>query len=154
LDVEKPMFWKYVSQNKDVKTSFMNCPMDYLYQLTLDFKYADHRQTVDLNEFLIKRNIKDGDRKQEGKIIDYVEQMCRKINFIHASVKDENERNHVLQDVIKYYEYYIVKLKVNPETMYGIVLKVVKNNKSNISSKLMNILYKTQKEIFLDAFCQ
>jgi hypothetical protein len=131
----------------------MNCPMDYLYQQTLDLKYADHREDIELKDLLVKRKIKDGDRKQEKKIIDYVQQMCKKINFIHISVTDDNEKNVAVHDVIKYYEYYVSKLKVKPETMYAMLLKIAKN-KSSISSKLMNILFKTQGKIFLDAFSQ
>jgi hypothetical protein len=149
LKCDKPLFWKYVSQKKDIKTNMMNCPMDYLYEEMSDVKYADQRESLNMKELLVKYDIKDGDRKQEDKIINYVEQMCGKINQVYATAQDEDERNRLLDDINKYYEFYVGKLTVQPETMYAILLKI---SNSKVSTKLMNILHRTQKDTFLNAF--
>lgn len=153
LKVDKPLFWKYVSQNKNISTAKMDCPMDYLYEEMSNFEYADQKENINLRDLLIKQNIKSSDRKQESKIIDYVEQMCNKINKTYASIRDDEERDRVLNDIIKYYDFYVGKLKVKPETMYGLLLKTSKN-KTHIATKLMAILHKTQREIFIGSFNQ
>ncbi|TVY10006.1 hypothetical protein FPZ49_11310 [Paenibacillus cremeus] len=150
LNCRKPLFWKYVSQNKEIKTFEMQCPMDYLYIEFSDVKYAETRESISLNELLVKHKIKDGDRNQEQKIIKYVEEMSNKIIKVYINIADEDERNHILDDIIKYYDFYISKLKVKPETMYAILSKIQKN-KSKVSTRLMNVLYRTQKNIFLNA---
>jgi hypothetical protein len=152
LNCEKPLFWRYVSQKKDVLTKKMNCPMDYLYETMSDCKYADHQESLNFKDLLVKYNIKNGDRKQEKKIIDYVEQMCSKINHVYATVQDEEERTKLVEDINKYYEFYICKLMIRPETMYSILTKLLKN-KSKIAVRLMNVLYRTQKETFINSFC-
>lgn len=154
LKVDKPLFWKYVSQNKNINTAKMDCPMDYLYEELSEVKYADHRENLYLSDLLVKQDIKSSDRKQEKKIIEYVEQMCNKINNVYATVRDDEERDRKLNDIIKYYDFYVGKLKVKPETMYGLLVKISKNKTTKVSTKLMTILHKTQRETFLGSFYQ
>jgi hypothetical protein len=154
----KPLFWKYISESKTIKDRVIdyNCPMDYLYNEMTGLDYANHRKNIDFIDLLVKENIKNGNRKQEDKILTYVEEMCTKINSINASSTGNSddeveERNNRVDDVIKYFNFHVQKLTVKPDTMYAILVHMIKN-KSKTVTKLMNILHTTQKEVFLEAF--
>lgn len=67
LKGDKPLFWKYVSQNKDIKTSMMYCPMDYLFETMSKVGYANQRENIDLLKLLVTHDKKSADRKQEKK---------------------------------------------------------------------------------------
>jgi hypothetical protein len=156
----KPLFWKYISESKTIADRVIdyNCPMDYLYNEMTGLDYANHRKNVELTDLLVKHNIKNGNRKQEDKILTYVEEMCTKINSINASSNGNSddeveERNNRIDDVIKYFNFHVQKLTVKPDTMYAILIHMIKN-KSKTVTKLMNILYTTQTEVFLKAFKQ
>lgn len=150
-----PQFWKYISESKTIKerVTDYNCPMDFLYKEMNNLPYANHRENIDISELMVKRNIKTGNRKQEQKILTYVEEMCSKINNINVirSSISEDERNNMLDGVIKYYNFFVQKLTVKPDTMYSILIHMIKN-KSKTTTKLMNILFTTQRETFLNAF--
>lgn len=159
LDKNKPLFFKYISQSKtiDKRIRKYNCPMDFLYEDMNSLKYADDRKNIRLESLLVKEDIKKGDRKQEDKIVTYIEEMKDKINNINGKYQgDEDwkieEKNNRIDDVIKYYNYYVQKSTVKPNTMYSILYHMIKNHKTKIATRLMNILYSTQKEVFLNAF--
>lgn len=156
----KPKFWQYVSQSKTIKSKIIdyNCPMDFLYKEMNNLPYAEQRENIDFLSLLVRRNIKDGNRKQEKKILTYVKEMCGKINNINATFtgasEDEKEEKYIMvEDIIKYYNFFIQRLTVKPSTMYAILIHMIKN-KNNTAIKLMNVLYTTQKETFLNSFKQ
>ncbi len=158
LNRNKPLFWKFLGdpkmnkKNKKKKEYDMyNCPMDFLFNNMSKIKNATHRENIPLENLLEKRNIAKGNRKQEQKLISYVEEKCNEINALHCASMEDEERNKAIDNIIKYYNFKVQKLKVKPDTMYAILLHMVKS-KSNNATKLMNILHKTQKEVFLEAF--
>jgi hypothetical protein len=152
----KPLFFQYVSQNENIKNKIIayNCPMDFLNEQMSKLPNAKHRENVDLTDLLDGEgvSIRKGNRKQEKKIITYVEEQVDKINYINATIRDQDEKNRAIDDVIKYYEFYISKLKVKPDTMYAILVHIEKNKLGKVATRLMNVLYITQKDVFINAF--
>jgi hypothetical protein len=146
----KPLFFKYISQSKTIKNRVVhyNCSMDFLYQEMNKLEYADHHENLDFSSLLVKHDKRKGNRKQKRKIIDYVDSMNEKINGMFDTYEGK-ERYNAIEDVVKYYDFFMEKLTVKPETMYSILvyMKVGK-----LPIKLLNVLYKTQKEVFLNAF--
>ena len=154
----KPNFWKYVSQSKTIKNrvEHYNCPMDFLYKDLCKIKDADDKMDIKFETLLVKFTLNDANRKQITKIIDYIEELNSKINYINATHKEETkesiqEKNIMLDNVINYYKWYMNKLEVKPETMYSILEKLFKDN-SKMASRLLNVLYNTQRKVFVNAF--
>lgn len=150
----KPMFWKYISQNKNIdkRIRYYQCPMDYLYKEMSELDYAAHRENINISSLLVKYNGRKANRKQESKIIEQTEELSRKIISIMSSSKyTSDEKNRLVDDILKFYEFKIRKLTVKSETMYDMLTNVL-TNKSKILIRLLNILYKTQPETFKKAF--
>ncbi|WP_245864497.1 hypothetical protein [Paenibacillus donghaensis] len=152
LKKEKPLFWQYVNQGGEITTVKYDCPMDLLFEEMTDLDYADKRANIPFNDFLVKRNMSDSLRNQESKVFGYVENMVSKINNTYAKHYSEEERDRRIDDIIKYYSFYVRKLQINEDTMYSLLIKLTKNKKDKIASRLLNVLHSTQKRQFLDAF--
>ncbi|MBU3186638.1 hypothetical protein [Clostridium estertheticum] len=158
LKKKKPEFFKQISQSKTIKNRVQtyNCPMDHLQIIMDNIDSAKYRKNIAFTELLIKQNVKDGNRRQVDKILIYVKEMCVKINKLNAVAceldSDIEEKNTKIDDIIKYYNFYIQKLNVKEDTMYSILSYVPKDTNSKIQAKLLNILYTTQKTVFLSEF--
>ncbi|MFD0587801.1 hypothetical protein ACFQZE_07285 [Paenibacillus sp. GCM10027627] len=158
LKKNKPLFWRYVSQNEKILTGKYNCPMDLLYLEMENIKSADHRKDVPLKDLLMPFGSKGSAYEQEQKILLYVEAMVNKINSTYANnALSTNEKERRIDDAIKYCSYFIKKLKINSETMYSLLSKISstssqKNRQVKLGARLMGILYNSQKHTFLTAF--
>lgn len=151
---EKPMFWKYVSKSDTIKTKKYNCPMDYLYEKMSNLEYAEKRDTISFEELLHKFDSKNSLRKQEKKTIEYIEQMIAKLNNIYTSDHSDDEKFNMAEDTIRYCEIYVSKLKISKDTMYSLVRKILKDSKNKMTSRTLNVLFRTQKDVFLSVFCE
>ncbi|WP_259391280.1 hypothetical protein [Paenibacillus sp. 1011MAR3C5] len=150
---EKPLFWKYVSQNDSIQSVAYQCPMDYLYNEMTALKMADYRKSTELSSLLLHQELRKADRKQLAKIVEYIETMCMSINQAFAASLPADERDRIIDDFIRYYQFYIGKLKINPNTMYSLLEKIARDEqRAKIATKLMNVLYRTHKEMFIAAF--
>lgn len=149
---EKPMFWKYVSKNTDIKSRPYKCPMDFLFEDMSNLDYADRRKDISFQNFLIKKSMSKSLRKQEEKIFSYVENMVSKINNTYATCVHEAERDRRVNDIIKYYTFYVGKLSINEFTMFSILTKITKYKKNKITARLLKVLHETHKTVFLNAF--
>jgi hypothetical protein len=150
---KKPNFFQYISESHTIKDRILHydCPMDFLFKQMSELPYAKHHKDVDLISLIVKYDIKKGNRKQEAEILQDVKEMCKKINDVHVKYDDEDERNNVLEDIVKYFNHRVEKKKVKSDTMYAMLVHMIKN-KSKMATKLLNVLYSTQKEVFLTAF--
>lgn len=153
-----PMFWQYISDSKNIKDHITpyNCPMDYLFNCIEEIPNAKPFDNVKWDDLLIRTSIGKADRGKKLQILDYVSKMKTKINGINAShLGDEDdvikEKNNLLDNVIKYYTFYIGKLTIKDDLMYSILSKVFKEN-SDMGKKLLNVLFQTQRVTFLKAF--
>lgn len=149
---KKPLFWKYVSQSNDNPTTMYNCPMDFLFEELAQLNYAEPIEEVQLFDLLLPGEIKKSNRRQESKILNYVETMVTKINNTYSSNLSDEERDRRIDDVIKYYRFYIDKIQINESTMYSLLVKISKNKKDKIASRLLNVLYFSKKDLFLRCF--
>lgn len=147
----KPLFFKYISQSKTIKNRVTdyNCSMDYL-QDEMKSRRADEHENIEFSELLIKQNQKNANRKQKEKIIMTVDEMVEGLNGLYAKSIDEEERANESENIIDYYKNRVGKLTVKPDTMYALLKD--NSGKSKIFVKLLNMLYTTQKEVFLGAF--
>lgn len=152
LRKEKPLFWKFVSQSDNVLTASYKCPMDFLFNEMQSLAKGNGKNDIPLEDLLLKKEISKSDRKQEQKIYNYIESMNTKINNTYAKQMTENERERKIEDIIKYYSFFVRKLTIGEDTMYSMISKLTKNKKENIASRLLNALHSTQKETFLKAF--
>jgi hypothetical protein len=51
--------------------------------------------------------------------------MCKKIDHINATMTDDEEKNNKIDNIIKYYNFYIQKKTVKKETMYAILVHMI-----------------------------
>ena len=172
LGKSRPIFSKFIigkgrkvkSKKQEIKNKnkliekarFFHCPMDYLNTRMSNLDYADGHKNIELNSLLEEMNNK-ADWGQEQKVIDYVNNMVSELNYINAKNSGDKdyeieEKNNQIDDVIKYYKYYMNKLTVNRDTMISILNHMIQYNQTDIQVKLLNILFTTQKKTFLEVF--
>ncbi|WP_256715853.1 hypothetical protein [Paenibacillus odorifer] len=152
LNKEKPMFWKYVGQSNNLVTTQYLCPMDFLYEEMKNTPKGEIKTDIPFGDLLIKREMKKSLRKQEEKIFNYVENMVNKINNTYVNNFLEEERDRKIDDIIKYYSFFVSKLQISENTMYSLLVKLTKNKRDRMASRLLNTLYSSQKNTFLEAF--
>ncbi|WP_321999287.1 hypothetical protein [Bacillus pumilus] len=151
----KPKFWKCVSSNTSNNTEQHECPMDILFDIMSNLKNAERTNGgISVSELLVKAKVKDGDRNQKGKIEDYIEEMCNKINKAYKYMVEndkDSEEYLIIDDAFRFYKFKMQKLKVKPPTMYSILRKI---DKSKEKKRFMKVLFDTQQDTFLNAFKQ
>jgi hypothetical protein len=152
LKKEKPLFWKYVSQSENIATVSYKCPMDFLFHEMQSLPKGNIRNDTPFEDLLIKKEMRKSNRKQEQTIYNYIENMNMKINNTYAKQMTNKERERKIDDIIKYYSFFIRKLTIGEDTMYSMISKLTKNKKENIASRLLSTLHSTQKETFFRAF--
>ncbi|MFL0361827.1 hypothetical protein ACH0BF_02260 [Pseudobacillus sp. 179-B 2D1 NHS] len=146
----KPLFFKYVSQNNNIKNSITpyNCPMDYLYKEMENLPYADQKENIEVERLLNKENLKNTNSSQIDSINGLVGEMEKEIKKVYADYKGkkkDEERNQKIIDVMSFYNEKVSKKKVKPDTMFATLNK-------HQQLRLWNSLYKNHKETFLNAF--
>ncbi|MCM3792485.1 hypothetical protein M3690_04160 [Priestia megaterium] len=149
----KPLFWTSVSQNENIKnrvTKF-NCPMDFLNVEMDELEKASDHKDLSFLQLLRKHDISKGNRKQEQDIIDDVKKLTKKVNQINSSKLDKKERFTKEKGAIQFYSFSVAKKTVKPNTMYAILVHMVKSKDSS-TTKMLKVLHETQREVFLDAF--
>jgi DNA-directed RNA polymerase subunit F len=147
----KPNFWRFVSDNESTKYGQYNCPMDYLYQVMNEIQRADEKNPLEFSQLLIERNKEQSNRKQRQKIKLLVNEMYTDVSKIMSRGGKKKEVRNKVEDSTNEYLAKIGKLKVKPETMYN-TLREIDEDSSNIAIKLLNVMYRTQQETFLNAF--
>jgi hypothetical protein len=155
-NIRKPFFFKNI-QSQKISTRFYDCPMDYLNKKMSKLPNPEEQhKDIDLLTLLIDMDGK-ADYKQEEKVFDYVENMVNKLNSIHAENNGDGddeieERNNLIDNTIRYYNYYMNKITVNKNTMISILKHMINNDHADIQTKLLNVLFTTQKDVFLEIF--
>lgn len=152
---KKPKFWKNISGAKTIKSRVTeyDCPMDYLEKVMSNLKYAKHHKNVEFTDLLVEYKLSDGNRPQEEMIINTVQEMSSRIEGVFAERMGKKERNNAITGAIDYANYRIRKLKVSKETIHAILVHMVQN-KSSIAIRLMTVLHRNKRDIFLGAFKQ
>lgn len=151
----KPIFFRYICE-KCNNYKYYNTPMDDLQIEMNNIKVADYKNNVDFKNLLRIKSAKNADRKQKADIIKRVREYNNKeleIKIKYKKIKkkkEEKEKKTLLDNNIKYCTYFLEKKKINEVTMYSILKDL--NKYSIIEISLLNMLYKTHKEVFLNAF--
>ncbi|MFC0559659.1 hypothetical protein [Halalkalibacter alkalisediminis] len=159
-NIKKPNFWVKVSKNKNTKHNVMDydTPMDYLVAVMDSLPDAETRKTSQLSKLLNDNNDRKANYKQKEKVEGYVKVMQKEIEGVHkkyAGISDDEDlkekKNEQLEEVGQEYASKICKLKIKPNTMHSLLISIESGN-SDIAVRLMNTLYTTQKDTFLNAF--
>lgn len=165
LPTQKPLFFKYVSQDKKIKNKIkhFDCPMDYLQDIlsTLDNKIKD--DTNIYLEKLLDNNIDDRKVKQRqlDSIIEKVEEMINDIKSLETRYNDDDnlddaklkEKYAELDNIKSDGMYYIKHYKITKETMHKIINQVFCEKKEfKYKLELLNALYEVNRDEFLKVF--
>lgn len=158
----KPNFWKYVSSKVNTDSLInCDCPMNYLQdvldnQIKVASKYKDTVYNIKFLETIPgKANDKQVTRVEE--VLKKLDDAVKEHNDKVASgeiLEDEdkwNEEQQVMQkDVVK----YISGLKLKEKTVSILIAKALSKNGMNkkYKRKLLNALYRSHKELFLNCF--
>jgi hypothetical protein len=153
---DKPLFFRYISQNKNIKNKIVkySCPMDYLQEI-INPDNAKQNTNIDIADLLIKQSLKNANRKQQQKIIDLTNDMCNQLNGLYANRvglndSDTKEIDRQIDDVITEYSQKIKNRKMKSDTMYGLILAIIKNG--DYALRQLNTLYQAYPQEFISAF--
>ncbi|CAM3677623.1 hypothetical protein GCM10009865_47440 [Aeromicrobium ponti] len=157
----KPDFWRYVSNNENTKFTRYKCPMDYLYEVMSELKNANGKTSIELVKLLDKKENKKANRRQIPKAQELAFELQGQIAAIKTAGGNEEEMNIKVEEVTNAYSEKFKKLKINDNTMFAILRiiseeaeekEVNEKKKKKSLVRLMNALYKSQGEIFINAF--
>ncbi|MEB1806621.1 MAG: hypothetical protein LPK26_04815 [Bacillaceae bacterium] len=159
---KKPNFFEYVSEDNKIKEKIEHheCPMDYLIQVIHEnVENAESNGNVELADlFKSKEELGIGKKENNKQILEIEEKFCEYVNkiaSIHAMYRDserEKKAKNTHQDnVHQYTKLSFFKKKVEPQTMYNLMQRVVKGRYKE-SARFMNMLYLTHQGTFLDMF--
>ncbi|MGG7146308.1 hypothetical protein ACQPVA_05880 [Clostridium butyricum] len=156
---------KYIKEEKKRMIAELvnyNCPFNnVLKEIDSKIKDADGRKPIEDAEFLVSHgNRETQDRKQGKKIAELVEEFYNASKFIKITQdeEDEEENNKYYGMLYKEYLDKINKLTISLDTMSLIIIRALdKDNKflksnSKIKTKLLNILYKSNRDKFMKCF--
>ncbi|MDE3838643.1 hypothetical protein C0966_04470 [Bacillus methanolicus] len=154
----KPNFWRFVTDKKNKKSNknkkkytHYDCPMDYLYDV-MSFERMKEKDPINFSDLLIEKNKEKSNRKQRQKIKALVEEMYSDIARIKSNGGEKNEVSNKVEDITNIYLAKIGKLKVKPETMYNTLREI--DDESSIAIKLLNVMHRTQHDVFMNAFIE
>ncbi len=147
----KPLFWKYVSQNKNIKTTHYNCPMDFTIEYLSNINYATRTETVPFEILLKEENHNNPNYRQSNKIIERIQKMDDMVKHLNASIKEKEKRKLLIEEEVNNCLNYIKKLKLNINTMHTTIKYTLATNEK-IMVKILNVLYQTHQELFLNSF--
>lgn len=158
-----PLFFKYVKSDEKKKyhhTKY-DTPMDLLIKEMDNLPPAKGKSNIEFGDLVIEMDDlpltegdkkREADRKQEKNIIDAVVITQDKIESIYADGNDEDESFNLVDRELKFLERMIMKRNIKQETMYDLMLKVANGKVKQVQRRLLNILYKTNKDTLLSVF--
>jgi len=155
---DKPLFFEYVSENKNIKNKIAkyNCPMDYLQEIIRPAN-AKRRFNIDIDNLLVKHSLRNANRKQKKGIFELTLEIGEKLKDLYdirrrADDNDKKEIQRQIDDVISLYKQKIKTRykKVKADTMYALILLIV--NEGKYPLRQLNVLYQVYPEIFINAF--
>lgn len=152
---------KVIEEQKHMinKLKKYNCPMNMIIEEIGLIKRGKRIKGIGDNEFIVLHgNSKNRDTKQAKKIdllIEEFDNKCKNINY-DLSI-DEEDKDNFINILYEEYIHKIKKLKININTMSLMINRTlgdnnkIKNN-SNLKTKMLNILYNNNKDIFIKCF--
>ena len=163
----KELPYEIVKEQKDKLKSRINydlsCPMNWLEECLNKIQNASTSKTTDTSEFFIKHD-KKADSRKMSKVTQIIEDYSKNIDLIIQDDDiDDDIYNSILTAESDAVCEKIQNLNINEATMNRLIetaLKLkIKSKKSTITDKnckytrrILNILYKSNKERFLNQF--
>ena len=133
----------------------MNCPMDILAKQIEDdtISYSPRQYHMPLRDFLNKDVIGKGNRKKREKVIKQAEIYINNINWIESNKSDSNKSCYYLlrQREVSQFLYRAAK-NLDQETIMLLVVYAFDDNNSDIRGAILNLLYESYREEFLNCF--
>lgn len=168
----KPMFFSQITKSKSPKLCKMKTAMDYLYDIMENIEDADSRKTMHMFDIISNYNFKNSKKHnvQKRNTLESISKYIQKRNSIFSKLnicQDEDEKAELYEELEReLYDCFkeIGKYKLSKETMYLTLSEIVKTDApkgskksvENIISKdvlnYMNLLYLTNKNVFLSMF--
>ncbi|MEX3710881.1 hypothetical protein ABFV99_00605 [Cytobacillus horneckiae] len=170
----KPLFWKYVhndklnkkqKNNKSQITTYYNCPMDMVYERFSKLEPAEgSKDNIKLYDLLQKNDKRKANRRQTVKVKSIADETSTIMGRLYKDFDDKDELMEQLDRIMDEQQVKFDKIKINKNTMYAILLKIAeetegkkeqdKNNEKRRGNwvRLMNHLYKSRPQLFLDSF--
>ncbi|APH23937.1 TPA: hypothetical protein ACXDAY_002945 [Clostridium botulinum] len=156
----KPNFFKYVSQNKNIKNKVQKyeTSMDHLQEILNNIEDAEERPTIDLLKFINNFDKKKVKWRQVTGITESINHMMNNIKYIEtfmrSNTEDEKKEKYIAQDNTKNeHMQQIKRYKIKTETIYVIIQEVLHDRiECKYKTDLLNILYNLDKEKFLEVF--
>ncbi|PNT94161.1 hypothetical protein [Clostridium thermosuccinogenes] len=157
LPDKKPLFFKHISQNDNIKNNIekYETSMDYLQEVMDNIDTADTKKTINLTQLLADIDINKVKKRQVSNIINIINEMTNRIKEVEANYKnnDDKEKYSLIDELRNEYMHKINKYKLKAETMYAVIYKVfIGKVKCKYKTDLLNALYQIDKELFLRAF--
>lgn len=161
LNTNKPLFFKYVSKNEKIhnKIEKYETSMDYLQEVIENIYVAEGRDTIDLEKLLKDLDGRKVKNRQVEGIVKAITDMTNKIKSIESTYRNKidedakKEKYNAWDDVKNEHMHKIKKYKIKAETVYVIIKEVFRDRiKCKYKIELLNVLYNTNKEVFLEVF--
>lgn len=166
----KPYWWnvrnKEVSKkgnqkNKEMKEEDIDkymCPMDYLYRKFEKLPNAERigkQVNINIDDLIIKREAGKATNSILNTMDDILEELADNIKHSHTKeiTDDQKEENNRLrQELTDEAVEAIKKRKINENTMYAIIQRIIKNEADNNTIRLFSTIHRAKREEFLRAF--
>lgn len=133
----------------------MNCPMDIMAQQISDeiIPYAPRQSHEPLRNLLNKGIIGKGIREKKEKVIKQAELYNKRNKWIESSKSDLKDSCYYLlkQRIIKQFLYRASK-NLDQETIMQLVIFAFNDDNSDIRGAILNFLYASYKDEFLNCF--
>ncbi|MEH7526125.1 hypothetical protein V7149_23090, partial [Bacillus sp. JJ1503] len=167
--VEEVVISETVTSKMQREGIYYNTPMDWLIYV-LDKKITRGtgvKNPKRLIELLVDGRIKDGDRRKQANIEQLAfESQQGTSRFYAIGFNNEDEEEEMLREVeviMEKYDRKVSKVKMDEKTMYALLAKISKRTEGEEENirpdgepyanlRIMLHLYKTYKELFLQAF--
>ena len=136
-----------------------NCPMNWiLEEVELINNKTKIKKLSNDNFLIIHGNYSSQNRKQSKRIEDIIEKLTNECKLVSQNSKINKDDKYEIYEAL-YEEAFnkISKLKITIDTMSVLIARALSENKyfsdnSKIKNKLINILYKYNKKMFLKCF--
>lgn len=157
----KPSFFENIDRKKRREVMYVQfeTPMDILQAILNNTGNAKPTKTNELIDLLNNSLDKDkANRNQKKKLIEIGEELEDAISKIYVDIKDKEKQFTLINDVVRKFEARIGKLKIKPETIYSFISDI-HDSKAKVKidkkyNRLLKIIFKTHKEIFINIFSE
>lgn len=140
---------------EDVTVKRLNCPMDIMANIIDNnvIRYADRVNQKPLRNYLNKNINSKGNKRKRDKLIETLKGYNNYVNWINLH-KDSMDESTLFALKNRAVDRYLSKANKNldQQTVRLLVIYAVRESNSDIGATILNFLYRTNKEKFLNCF--